>query len=77
MQCSNCGSVLGGKFQVQRGPFEELDCGQAEFLRLFIVSRGNLREVGRKLGVSYPTVRAKLDGIVAALEVPVAPGLDT
>lgn len=31
-------------------------------------TRGNLKEVGRVLGVSYPTVRARLDALLKALE---------
>ncbi len=30
-------------------------------LDLFLRSRGNVKDVERELGVSYPTVRAKLD----------------
>ena len=31
--------------------------------------RGIIRDVERALGISYPTVRARLDAAVAALEV--------
>src|SRR5438067_13733371 len=40
---------------------------QSTFLRLFVTSRGNLSEVEKRLGVSYPTVRAKLDEVIARL----------
>ena len=43
-------------------PKEHLD-----FLRLFVKTRGNLKEVERILGVSYPTVRARLDALLKAL----------
>jgi hypothetical protein len=51
---------------------------QEAFLRLFVLSRGNLSDVERSLGVSYPTVRAKLDDLIAAVsesqdESPAAP----
>ena len=42
-------------------PKEHLD-----FLRLFVKTRGNLKEVERILGVSYPTVRARLDALLKA-----------
>ena len=38
------------------------------FLALFVHRRGNLREVERALGVSYLTVRATLEEIIAALD---------
>ena len=37
-------------------------------MELFVVCRGNIKEVEKRLGISYPTVRGKLDGIVAKLE---------
>ena len=40
---------------------------QSTFLRLFVTSRGNLSEVEKRLGVSYPTIRAKLDEVIARL----------
>ena len=43
-------------------PKEHLD-----FLRLFVKTRGNLKEVERILGVSYPTVLARLDALLKAL----------
>jgi hypothetical protein len=43
---------------------------QGTFVRLFLTSRGNLTEMEKRLGVSYPTVRAKLEEIVYRLETP-------
>ena len=40
---------------------------QLNFLRLFVARRGNLREVERELGLSYPTVRARLDELLKTL----------
>lgn len=61
-----------------RGSFPRCEfCGlppeQVGFLRLFVSRRGNLREVERELGVSYPTVRARLDDLLRALRYSVSP----
>lgn len=40
---------------------------QSTFLKIFVMSRGNLSEVEKRLGVSYPTVRAKLDEVIERL----------
>ena len=40
---------------------------QMDFVEVFIKNRGVIRDVERELGVSYPTVRAKLDEVVQAL----------
>jgi hypothetical protein len=38
------------------------------FVETFVRCRGVIRDVERALGLSYPTVRAKLDAAIAALE---------
>jgi hypothetical protein len=48
-------------------PFQRLSSDQQAFLILFVRSRGNLSEVERALGVSYPTVRAKLEELINAM----------
>jgi hypothetical protein len=65
-QCAACGVTLRGEFEV--GPFDRLNPSQAEFLRLFVVSRGNLRRLKTTLNISYPTVRARLDDLIQAIE---------
>lgn len=37
------------------------------FLRAFLNSRGNIKEVERELGISYPTVRKRLDDLLVKL----------
>lgn len=36
-------------------------------MEVFIRCRGNIKEVEKELGISYPTVRARLDNVIAAL----------
>lgn len=68
LSCSSCATVVRGRWVAS--PFSRLSPEQQAFLTLFVRSRGNLSEVERALGVSYPTVRAKLEEIIAALEEP-------
>src|SRR4051794_34698713 len=66
--CAACGLELRGTFAPPvGGPLGHLSLEQVAFLRLFVTSRGNLSDIERSLGVSYPTVRAKLDDLIAAL----------
>jgi hypothetical protein len=37
------------------------------FLRTFLRCRGNIKDVERELGISYPTVRGKLDSLLEKL----------
>ncbi|GAA1398810.1 DUF2089 family protein [Luteococcus peritonei] len=65
LSCSGCGTELVGRFE--RCRFCTLPPAQLELLTVFLASRGNLREVARHQGVSYPTARARLAGLLAAL----------
>lgn len=64
-QCLNCKLQMRGEFQL--GQFSRLSEDQLAFIRVFLSARGNLTEVERVLGISYPTIRNKLDEINAAL----------
>ena len=63
--CPSCETVVRGRWAAS--PFSRLTPDQQNFLTLFVRSRGNLSDVERTLGVSYPTVRAKLEEIIGAL----------
>ena len=65
LHCASCGTTLDGDFAV--GRFGRLGRDQLALLESFLRSRGNLREMERELGLSYPTVRARVDGLVRAL----------
>src|SRR5687768_11505737 len=71
LACPNCATTVRGRWAPN--PFSGLSSDQQTFLTLFVRSRGNLSDVERTLGVSYPTIRAKLDDLVAALSEPAAP----
>lgn len=70
LRCPKCDVSVRGHFT--RCEFSALPEEQLAFLRLFVSRRGNLREVERELGVSYPTVRARLDDLLQALGYPVS-----
>ena len=63
--CTACEATVGGRFTLHK--LFALDAAQADFVVAFLRNRGNIKEVERELGVSYPTVRARLDGVIRAL----------
>ena len=65
LHCRTCGTALEGEFGV--GRFGRLDRDQMGLLESFLRSRGNLKEMERELGISYPTVRGRVDALVRAL----------
>ena len=68
LECEACGTRLEGSFTL--GRFHSLAADQLEFLETFIRARGNFKDVERELGISYPTVRARLDAVIRALGFP-------
>ncbi len=69
LTCESCGSHLEGSFPLNR--FAKLSEAQQHFVEVFVTSRGNIKEVERLLGISYPTVRSRLDDVIQALGYPV------
>src|SRR5512143_3230568 len=65
LHCRSCGTTLEGEFSV--GRFGRLTREQLALLESFLRSRGNLREMERELGISYPTVRSRVEALVRAL----------
>lgn len=65
LECPQSGVVIEGQFKPNE--FASLRMEHLEFLRLFLRVRGNLKEVERLLGVSYPTVRLRFDEVIKAL----------
>ena len=59
--CEHCGTELSGSFQPCA--YCGLPAEDLETLRVFLVSRGNMRELERHLGVSYPTARQRFAGV--------------
>jgi hypothetical protein len=65
LHCRSCGTALEGEFGV--GRFGRLDREQMSLLESFLRSRGNLKEMERELGISYPTVRGRVDALIRSL----------
>jgi len=65
LHCRACGTALEGEFGV--GRFGRLDREQLRLLESFLRAKGNLKEMERELGISYPTVRGRVDSLVRAL----------
>jgi hypothetical protein len=60
--CESCGTELVGIFAPCE--FCALSASELDMLRVFLAARGNLREVEKHLGVSYPTARARFTEVL-------------
>ena len=59
LTCAECGTRIEGRFSLC--PFCQLDDPTRALLDGFLRARGNVRELQRELGVSYPTARSRLE----------------
>lgn len=65
LSCNFCKSKLEGEFSLCK--FCQLPEEQREFVEVFIKCRGNIKDMEKELGISYPTVRNRLDSVIEAL----------
>jgi hypothetical protein len=71
LHCRSCDIAIVGDFHIPA--LLRLNRAQLDFVEVFLKNRGNIREVERELGVSYPTVRARLDEVLDAIGFNLAP----
>lgn len=65
LHCRNCETTIEGNFAI--GVFERLDPDQLAFAATFIDCGGKLNCMETKLGLSYPTLRARLNELRRAM----------
>src|SRR5699024_12784271 len=65
LHCNNCYTTIENDFALSR--FSMLSGDDLAFIETFLLSRGNIKEVEKELGISYPTVRSKLNDIIINL----------
>lgn len=69
LKCQSCGTQIRGQFELDR--LSLLLPEQRHFVEVFLLCEGKLNCVQEELGISYPTVRSRLDELIAALRQPV------
>jgi len=71
MSCTSCETEVSGRFLACR--FCKLSPESLQLIEIFIKNRGNVKEMERELGLSYPTVRGRLDAVIKELGFEVDP----
>jgi len=74
LTCSKCETVLKGDFK--GGDFCKLSEEDQHFIKVFLKSHGNIKEVEKELGISYPTVKNRLNQIISNLGIKTKEGLN-
>jgi hypothetical protein len=67
LSCPACDTELSGAFATCE--FCVLSNEDREVLRVFLASRGNMKDLERHLGVSYPTARARFDALLSRIGI--------
>ncbi len=65
LRCINCDSELSGSFTMSR--LSRLKPEQWRFVEVFLKNEGTIKDVEAELGISYPTVRARLRDVIRGL----------
>ena len=65
LQCEECGFSHGGDFFTPR--LYRLSTTDQNFIEQFVLASGSLKHMSELLGVSYPTVRNRIDDLIERL----------
>lgn len=66
LSCPACETVISGNYSLP--VLLQLSVEEQEFLFQFIRTSGSLKQMAKRLGKSYPTVRNKLDDILEKID---------
>jgi hypothetical protein len=66
MECVNCGISFEGDFY--SSPLLNLSAEHQHFIELFILNSGSLKKMADSMGVTYPTIRSRLDAVIEELK---------
>jgi hypothetical protein len=70
MTCGGCRVSIAAEFPMSR--IASLPVEHQRFIEIFVLSGGNLKEIAEQVGVSYPTIRSRLDKVIEALRAEIA-----
>jgi hypothetical protein len=65
LNCTQCDTVILSRYEMCR--FCRLPAESLEFLETFVRNRGNVKEMERELGISYWTIRSRLNDLIEEL----------
>jgi hypothetical protein len=65
LECVSCDTKIESSYTLTR--FCRLSQESLDFVETFVKNRGNIKEMERELGLSYPTVRSRLNDVIREL----------
>ena len=70
MTCGRCDVSIDAAFPMSR--LARLPVEHQKFIEMFVLAGGNLKQIAEQVGVSYPTIRSRLDKVIEALRGEIA-----
>jgi len=71
MSCDDCKVTIEAPFPDAR--LSRLPVEHQRFIEMFVLASGSLKEIAQQTGVSYPTVRSRLNRIIEELRTHISP----
>lgn len=66
MKCSRCETTVNGNYELPL--YLQLGREEQEFILNFFLSSGSIKEMAKQAGLSYPTMRNKMDDLIGKIE---------
>ena len=70
MTCRDCNVAVEAAFTATQ--LGGLPAEHQRFIEIFVLAGGNLKQIAEQAGVSYPTVRSRLDKVIESLRQQIA-----
>jgi len=70
MACESCRISITAAFPMSR--LAGLPVEHQRFIEMFVLASGNLKEIAEQVGVSYPTIRSRLDKVIELLRAEIS-----
>uniref|UniRef100_A0AAU6WNF3 DUF2089 family protein n=1 Tax=Chryseobacterium endophyticum TaxID=1854762 RepID=A0AAU6WNF3_9FLAO len=66
MKCQHCETTVNGNYELPL--YLQLTREEQDFILNFFLSSGSIKEMAKQAGLSYPTMRNKMDDLIGKIE---------
>lgn len=66
LQCDACGTAISGNYDMPL--YLKLSREEQDFIMEFFLASGSIKEMARQAGTSYPTMRNRMDDMIAKIK---------
>lgn len=66
LKCPNCETTVNGNYHLPL--YMQLTDEEQEFILSFFLTSGSIKAMAKQIGVSYPTMRNKMDDLIEKIQ---------